>query len=140
MLYFHRYSVQEIFLSFFFGLMAHGILVPSSGMEPKHPAADNHWTSREVSPFFFKYIIKAQRGMSSYKCLFLPLNISLGYSSPSPISRSEGLNHFIAPVLSRKPRQSEWPPYSLSIPEALTTSDFIIFIYFCSFNRDIIVP
>ena len=78
--------------------------------------------------------------MSSYKCPFLPLNISLGYSSQSLISRSEGLNHFTAPVLSKKPRQSEWPPYSLSIPEALTTSDFIIFIYFCSFNRDIIVP
>ena len=37
--------------------MAHGILVPTSGMEPKPPAAEtwslNHWTAREVSPLFF---------------------------------------------------------------------------------------
>lgn len=89
-----------------------------------------------VSHFF--YIIKVQLGMSSYKCLFLPLDISLGYSSPSRISRSEGLNHFTTLELSRKPRQSELPPYSLSVPTVLT--DFIIFIYFCSFHRHVIVP
>lgn len=37
------------------------------------------------------------------------------------------------------PRQPEWRSYSLSGPTALT-SDFIIFIYFCWFNRHIIVP
>lgn len=45
-----------------------------------------------------------------------------------------------APALSRRPRQSGLPPYSLSVPTALTTSDFIIFIYFCSFDSHIIMP
>lgn len=78
--------------------------------------------------------------MSSYNCLFLPLDIALECSSPRQISRSEGwilLFLHVAPAFSRRPRQSEWPPYSRFVPTALTTSDFIIFIYVYSFNRHI---
>ena len=61
MLYFHFYSVQEIFsltlsfcffFFFLFGCMACRLLVPWPGIKPAPSAADtqsfNHWTAKEV--------------------------------------------------------------------------------------------
>lgn len=74
---------------------------------------------------------------------FSPLDISLGYSSPSQISRSEGLNDFTVrahcPSVLHSPRALGGATL-LSVPTALTPSDVIIVIYFCSFNGHIIVP
>lgn len=66
------------------------------------------------------YIVTAWLWTASYKCLFLPLEVSLGWSFPSQISRSEALNHSTVPAprpaLSRRPPRIRAAPWFSLLP------------------------